>query len=501
MIPRQAKLGRSFLGAGQYYLHDIDADTSDRVTFTHTENIPTTDPQKALKWMAWTAIHAEELKERNGWDGRGERCQKPVLAFSLSWHPEQEPELHKWKMIEAGRGALVALGLEEHEALFVGHSDAAPHVHVIVNTINPETGYVNNLPYSYIALSKWAEDYEREHGKIYCDQRVENNQRRAQGEFVQYQEPELDLKAQITKIYHKSPTGAAFQEGLKAAGLRLAQGKRIVVIDSDGKIHSLSRQIEGAKAKDIRVKLADLVLPPVEEMRTELEDGNPHSDPAENQAIKSVPREEPLQPANDNDPRRAQKRKAWRDPSSERRQTPFQQLTAAVANAKPKVSDYQISALRDRHIDEWSALTRKHALRRDETWKGLREGSADESNLRAQIAELEDALNSGKARRAWLRLTRQIPTNAEAKLTKLRQYLERVERIQDHSKRSLEGDIHRERRQLEARHYWERRQLQPDNPDFYRSGKASPFYEAPVQNPPAPRDDLEFDPDDGPYLD
>jgi hypothetical protein len=501
MIPRQANLGRSFLGAGKYYLHDIDAETSVRVTFTHTENIPTKDPHKALKWMAWTAIHAEELKEQNGWDGRGERCQKPVLAFSLSWHPEQEPDLHKWKMIEAGRGALIALGLDQHEALFVGHSDSAPHVHVIVNTINPETGIVNNLPFSKIALSKWAEDYERQHGKIYCEQRVENNERRAEGEFVQYQEPELDLKAQITKIYHASPTGAAFQEGIKAAGLRLAQGKRIVVIDQDGKIHSLSRQIEGAKAKEIRAKLADLVLTPVDDMRSEPEEVNPTSAQPESQEIEAVAKPDPKQSANDNDPLRAKKRKAWRDPSSEQQETPFEILSSVVANAKPKVSDYQIDALKSRHIDEWCALTRRHAVRRDKTWKGIREGRLDESNLREQITELENALGSGKARRAWLRFTRQIPKDPEAELIRLREYLERVERIQDHSTRSLDDDIHRDRRQLEARHYWERRQLQPDNPDYFRSDKTSPFYERPVQNPPEPQEDLEFDPDDGPYLD
>ena len=53
MIPRVAKPGRSFKGAGAYYLHDKGHRSTDkRVLFTHTENLPTRDPEKALKCMA-----------------------------------------------------------------------------------------------------------------------------------------------------------------------------------------------------------------------------------------------------------------------------------------------------------------------------------------------------------------------------------------------------------------------------------------------------------------
>jgi hypothetical protein len=111
MIPRVTRLGRSFKGAGAYYLHDKHASTSNRVGFTHAENIPlaTNDPHKALKFMAWTAMRAEELKRETGGGGGGRVCQKPVFAFSLSWHPDQTP--NKWEMIGAGRTALAALGL------------------------------------------------------------------------------------------------------------------------------------------------------------------------------------------------------------------------------------------------------------------------------------------------------------------------------------------------------------------------------------------------------
>ena len=49
MVPKVAGKGRSFMGAGMYYLHDKKAETSERVAFTHTVNLPTRDPDKAIR--------------------------------------------------------------------------------------------------------------------------------------------------------------------------------------------------------------------------------------------------------------------------------------------------------------------------------------------------------------------------------------------------------------------------------------------------------------------
>src|SRR5690606_37151257 len=132
--------------------------TSERVAFTHTENVPTDDPDKALKWMAWTAIHADELKREAGVRDNGRACARPVFTMSLAWHPEQEPK--KWEMIGAGRQALMRLGLQDHETVMVAHADREhPHLHLIVNLIHPETGRANRLSYSRLKLSTWAEEY------------------------------------------------------------------------------------------------------------------------------------------------------------------------------------------------------------------------------------------------------------------------------------------------------------------------------------------------------
>jgi hypothetical protein len=243
MIPREAKRGRSFLGAGLYYLHDKEAQTSERVAFTHTENLPTDNPDTALRVMASTAMDAPALKRAAGVTRAGGRSEKPVYCFSLSWHPEEQPK--KWDMVAAGRQALATLGLQEHETLMVAHRDEAhPHLHLIVNVINPNDGRASSLKFSRRRLSEWAESYEREHGKIYCQQRVDNNERRKNKEHVRYKDPELEQKAVITKLYHAADNCQAFQAALSEAGYQLAQGKRLVLIDQGGRctaFHARSR--------------------------------------------------------------------------------------------------------------------------------------------------------------------------------------------------------------------------------------------------------------------
>ena len=81
--------------------------------------------------------------------------------------------------------SLKALGMERHQALVVSHRDGQPHVHVIANRVDPESGKAAGLNRSKLKLSKWAEEYERVQGKIRCPQRERNNARRGQGKRVQ----------------------------------------------------------------------------------------------------------------------------------------------------------------------------------------------------------------------------------------------------------------------------------------------------------------------------
>lgn len=188
MIPRLTIGGASFKGAALYYLADkrepgeAVRTTTDRVAWTQTVNLPTDDADRAWRMMAHTAMSQSALKQAAGVKATGRKLTKPVMAYSLAWSPDEAPP-DKAEMIEAAKASLAALGLEQHQALIVCHTDTEhPHVHVIVNRVDPANGIAHKGSKTKLVLSAWAEAYERERGQILCIERVENNAARRQKE-------------------------------------------------------------------------------------------------------------------------------------------------------------------------------------------------------------------------------------------------------------------------------------------------------------------------------
>jgi len=176
VIPKINGLGRSFAGAAAYCLHDAPEPddrrprTSERVGWADTRNLATFRPERAARLMAATARAAPDLKRLAGVARTGRKLAKPVLHYSLSWAQDETPG--KGEMNRAVDESLEALGLEGHEALIVAHGDTEhPHVHVIANRVDPETGKAATLDNSKLRLSRWAEGYEREQGQIRCERR------------------------------------------------------------------------------------------------------------------------------------------------------------------------------------------------------------------------------------------------------------------------------------------------------------------------------------------
>lgn len=208
MVPKIARKGQSFKGAGLYYLHDKNASTRERVVFTLTENLPTNDPDIALRMMAYTAMHQAELKRASGAAATGRKLAKSVYTYSLSWAPDEQPS--QAEMIEAARETMKLLGLDDHEALLVAHNDTDhPHVHIIANRVHPETGLAAKLSNDRLKLSNWAEAYEKKQGKIRCEQRPINNEKRRNGQWVK------DTKSLSQAEYHRRRKAS-----LRAAFLR-----------------------------------------------------------------------------------------------------------------------------------------------------------------------------------------------------------------------------------------------------------------------------------------
>lgn len=175
MIPRLHKRGTSFKGACSYILHDPGKDTTDRILWVDSRNVAS-DPEHAWFEMFAVARDQAELKRQAGKDARGRKNTAPVLHYTLSWAAGENPTMEH--MRETALASLKAMGLDKHQVLMAAHGDKDHlHVHLVANTIDPQTGITAPLKYTKERLSRWAEAYEREHG-IHCEQRIQNNAER-----------------------------------------------------------------------------------------------------------------------------------------------------------------------------------------------------------------------------------------------------------------------------------------------------------------------------------
>jgi MobA/VirD2-like, nuclease domain len=220
MIPRVAKLGTGFVGAGMYYMHDKreeeekkgenkrpsaaeyfltnkgPAQSADRVGFTATRNLSTDDPMTALRQMAFTAAHAHDIRVAAvaasakaagvSYDAyvkatnpfRGRKGTKPVYSMSLSFEPGDKAAT-KENMLKAADEVRHVLGLQDHQCVIIQHTDTKhPHVHLVINRVNQHTGKYASVSNDRLKLSEWALDWEQRHGKVVCPQRPENWKKR-----------------------------------------------------------------------------------------------------------------------------------------------------------------------------------------------------------------------------------------------------------------------------------------------------------------------------------
>lgn len=262
MIVKVTGTGTSFKGAAAYYLHDKDADTAERVAWTHTENLATDDPDKAWKMMAYTAMHQADLKRAAGVKATGRKLQQPVLTMAVSWHEDEVPD--QAHMLETAQEAVASLDLSHHEAIYIAHKDEKhAHVHVLLNRVDPNHGKAAKLSFSKRRLQAWALEYEKQQGHIRCPQRLANAEERERNtQKAKQDRKQVKYRDQVIRqAWERSDSGKAFVAALEDEGYHLAQGnKRLVVVDRYGKAHNPTRHLEGVRVKQFRQRLSDLDL-------------------------------------------------------------------------------------------------------------------------------------------------------------------------------------------------------------------------------------------------
>ena len=171
MNPVAISRGHSFKGITAY-LHGQNKEA--RATWSEVLNVGTQNPYMAARFMAATAMDAHRKQPKG-----------PVWHWQMSWDDQQHPPAEH--QAEAAKALLKSLGLDNAQAMLVGHNDnGRTHVHLVVNLINPDTGRIwhdhrfpdnaqRNCTYqSHTKAQAFALEYCREHGITSSPNREKN---------------------------------------------------------------------------------------------------------------------------------------------------------------------------------------------------------------------------------------------------------------------------------------------------------------------------------------
>ena len=226
----------------------------------------------------------------------GTRCRKPL--YSLSINPSSPITRQQYK--SAITRIEKRLGLTGQKRAVVYHvKNGREHCHVVWSRINIKTMTAIPISHDHLKLRTLARELAAEFNlslppglredRPYDVQYKERGM--SMGERAKAEETGItpkQRKKHITDIYNDSANPEIFISKMERVGYVLAKGDRrdFVIIDRYGHIHSLSRQIDGGKAKDLRKIFSSLnpdVLPTAAQVRERLrQKNNTHDKETEN---------------------------------------------------------------------------------------------------------------------------------------------------------------------------------------------------------------------------
>lgn len=209
----------------------------------------------------------------------GTRCTEPL--YSLSINPSAP--LTREQYIAAVDRIEEGLGLAGQPRAIIFHvKNGREHCHAVWSRIDAQTMRAKQLGHDRMKLRTLSRELAAEFGLNLPDglardagEDRSNRKQETLAEKAQAAKSGLspeDRRKAITDVFRRSDGAEAFRAALAEKGYVLARGdsRGFVVVDKDGAVHSLARQIEGAKAKQIKDKLAPLTpgdLPSVAQAR------------------------------------------------------------------------------------------------------------------------------------------------------------------------------------------------------------------------------------------
>lgn len=247
--------GTSCAGAKRLAVHLTRTDTNERAEVKELRGVVAEDLRGALLEMEAVAA--------------GTRSTKPFYHGSINTRAE-ERLTDEQRMVAIDR-LEAALGLTGQARVVVVHEkEGREHCHIVWSRIDLERMAAISDSHNYRKHEEVARALEREFGHervqgahVERDGKERPKRTPSHAEMLQAERTGLtaaQVKEQVTALWRDAETGRDFFVALWEHAYVLAQGDRrdFVIIDPRGGTHSLARRVEGAKAKDIREKMADL---------------------------------------------------------------------------------------------------------------------------------------------------------------------------------------------------------------------------------------------------
>src|SRR5262245_54520986 len=259
MVPKGSQRG----GGQQLATHLLNEFDNDRVELADVRGAIAKDLHGVF--AEWRAI------------SRATQCRKYLYSLSLNPDPKQKL-LTRAQYLDFIDRTEKQLGLNDQGRIVIFHvKHGREHCHVVWSRIDPRTMKAVQLSYDHQSLRTVARAFARAHGlrlplSMQKDRGAERYKDRQKREnlFEQQQEERSGIAkaervAALTQAWRESKTGKELIAALEKRGYLLARGdsRGYVVVDRAGEIHSLARDIEGARTKDVRARLAGF---PVEKL-------------------------------------------------------------------------------------------------------------------------------------------------------------------------------------------------------------------------------------------
>jgi hypothetical protein len=252
MIPKASQRG----GGQQLATHLLNAIDNERVELLALRGAVARDLHGAFaEWEAQSTAT---------------KCRKYLYSLSINPDPQQR-KLSRQEVADFIRRVETRLGLEHQPRAVVCHVKAGrEHFHVAWSRIDTAKMKAVQLSNDRYKIRAALLEFTREKG-LEIPHRMKQplkdrfNERARRSTHAEKQQEERtgitkeQRRREITEAWNRTGNGQDFIRALEQRGYVLAQGDRrgYVVIDRHGEIHSLPRQIEGVKTKDINARLID----------------------------------------------------------------------------------------------------------------------------------------------------------------------------------------------------------------------------------------------------